>query len=297
MNRPFRLALPVVLAALLSSTTGETQAGPNTDGVLVPHIVPFFGAAAVFTAEPEPCSGSLDTCEDADVRYDFTDTITFEIYAAFRPEASPRLQGVTFGIDYNDAEVFLAAWETCGDFELATSDWPDAGSGTALTFTTPQEASINRIYWFAAYNYYGNPNTFDLIPHPTQGANFADDSVPSELDPITALGYLGFMTDGSAPCPQEGPPGACCFDDGSCTVTLVEDCELAGGSFQGEGTDCDTADCEPVLGACCLDGGQNCEITTEADCTGDWLGPDTSCDECIVPVHESTWGGVKRVFR
>ena len=36
----------------------------------------------------------------------------------------------------------------------------------------------------AAYNYYGNPQLLALEPHPSQGAVFADDDVPSNLDPI-----------------------------------------------------------------------------------------------------------------
>ncbi len=37
-------------------------------------------------------------------------------------------------------------------------------------------------------------------------------------------------------CPE--PTGACCFPDGSCVVTLVTDCEAAGGRFQGDGAVC-----------------------------------------------------------
>lgn len=41
----------------------------------------------------------------------------------------------------------------------------------------------------------------------------------------------------------------------------------------------------PVTGACCLDW-PACVINTEAECTelgGNWLGPDTSCDDCPPP--------------
>ncbi len=73
-----------------------------------------------------------------------------------------------------------------------------------------------------------------------------------------------------------GPPtntGACCLDDGSCSVTTQSICEGGGGTYQGDGTNCDTT------GACCMDG--DCIITTEDCCSnagGDYQGDDTACD-------------------
>lgn len=70
-----------------------------------------------------------------------------------------------------------------------------------------------------------------------------------------------------------GPSGACCYDDGSCTVQTELDCDNAGGTYQGDDTDC------APTGACCI--GTDCSITTETCCTGaggTYQGDDTTCD-------------------
>ena len=41
------------------------------------------------------------------------------------------------------------------------------------------------------------------------------------------------------------PTGACCLSDGTCTDGLSEDCAAQGGFYQGDGTDCASADCFP----------------------------------------------------
>jgi hypothetical protein len=72
----------------------------------------------------------------------------------------------------------------------------------------------------------------------------------------------------------EPVPGACCFCDGTCTEETLGQCLLDGGNWQG-GT-CDPNPCS-AKGACC-DGDGNCTITTEADCSGTYLGDCTTCD-------------------
>jgi hypothetical protein len=54
----------------------------------------------------------------------------------------------------------------------------------------------------------------------------------------------------------------------------------------------------PPTGACCING--DCTITTEADCAGDWQGPDTVCDPNPCPptaTEQSTWGRLKSSYR
>jgi hypothetical protein len=112
--------------------------------------------------------------------------------------------------------------------------------------------------------------------------------------------------------------GACCYDDGTCDSPITQfDCTSAGGTYQGDGTDCDSVTCTGVCcepgcvddstpdsctadggtwqgfgttcaddpppcpstatGACCNDDDGSCTITTEADCTGTYQGDDTTC--------------------
>ncbi len=107
----------------------------------------------------------------------------------------------------------------------------------------------------------------------------------------------GFCINNSCPGEDQGqggainiPPavyGACCFDDGSCSVTTQIACISAMGTYQGDGTDCDTT------GACCDEMG-NCTVTTEGCCTGTYQGDDTTCDPdpCTPPTgaccHDTT---------
>ncbi len=76
--------------------------------------------------------------------------------------------------------------------------------------------------------------------------------------------------------------GACCYNDGSCDDNLTNsDCTSAGGTYQGDGTDCGSSDCSPPTGACCL----GCACTsgvTESFCVdglgGVYQGDGSVCD-------------------
>ncbi len=108
---------------------------------------------------------------------------------------------------------------------------------------------------------------------------------------VTVEGSLkhGFAICSTCPGEDQGtggainiPPavyGACCFDDGSCSVTTQIACTSAMGTYQGDGTDCDPNPCPQPTGACCH--GTDCDIETEEDCTGSggtYQGDDTTCD-------------------
>lgn len=233
-------------------------AGPNAGGVIILHAEPLVGRE-----NPPLCDTfALTRCEDAVTQAPTGggDTNVWRWYAvgAFPADASPRLKGVTFGIDYS-AGVFVGQWQSCGDFELTTPNWPSAsGEGTSVTWNEARTERLVPIYGFAGYSYYADPAHFCVGPHPTQGGYFGDDSTPALLDPIVDFGCLGFGTEGYLPCPTGGP----------------------------------------ILGACCLQGGE-CLVVSEADCQGaggSWLGPDApSCDPnpCAVPAQRTSWGTVK----
>ncbi len=40
------------------------------------------------------------------------------------------------------------------------------------------------------------------------------------------------------------PTGACCLPNLSCTESTADDCEAAGGSYHGDGTDCASVQCD-----------------------------------------------------
>ena len=66
------------------------------------------------------------------------------------------------------------------------------------------------------------------------------------------------------------PTGGCCVGT-SCSITSEADCN---GSYLGDGSNCNGNPCDPT-GACCV--GTDCSNTTQADCGGTWLGAGTGC--------------------
>ena len=76
--------------------------------------------------------------------------------------------------------------------------------------------------------------------------------------------------------------GACCENDGTCSILTLSDCNGLGGSFEGEGTSCTPNPCPQPTGACCFGDG-SCLIQTAADCasgSGIYQGDDTTCNPC-----------------
>ncbi len=76
------------------------------------------------------------------------------------------------------------------------------------------------------------------------------------------------------------PEGACCFPDGSCTEGTADDCDDAGGVYQGDDTVCDPNPCPQPVGACCFTDDSCLELTEDEclDAGGEWLGADVGCD-------------------
>jgi hypothetical protein len=295
-------ACPVPCESPLSLPSQSTLAGgggrgPNAGGTLILH----YDGIAYTTDETDYCGmAGLNICDAADTRVDQETPVVFHVYAAF-PGVS-RLAGLTFGVSYQDCFV-LTGHGDCGNFELPDPTWPASGTGTAVTWTTVQEAQLVEVYWFAGYVLGGQQTSFALAQHPTQGGNFADDDVPSNIDPIAGYGVLGFHRNGLAPCPGGNPtPGACCFSDGSCVLLLEADCSAQGGTFQGDGTNCDSTDCSSLpTGACCVDA--DCVVLTAAECEaygGNYQGHDVPCepDPCgSSPVLDASWGEIKSMYR
>jgi hypothetical protein len=298
-----KLLLAVVALACLG---GVATAGPNANGVLNAFLCP----TCVYTLDWQPYEYCLPICcEDGINHTTGPNTAVIVITANFCPGS--RLAGITFGISYT-AGVGILDGAPCGEFELPTADWPASGSGNAVTFNPTRTDPCVPVYWLAAYSYYSNPDMLQLIGHPSQGAKFGDDSVPSILDDIACLGAFGFDQSGITCCPDCGvPTGACCTDpDGDdykdrCDIKTQADCT---GDYLGDGTVCSPNPCpQPPLGACCTDPdgdgyADHCDLTTAADCTGDYLGDGTVCNpnpcpQPPTPTVERTWGQIKANYR
>jgi hypothetical protein len=106
----------------------------------------------------------------------------------------------------------------------------------------------------------------------------------------------GLITlDLTCPCPDIGPgSGACCFEDGSCSVELPDTCTSLGGAYQGDGAACFPNPCPAPLGACCFPNDQ-CGQSTADGCAavdGTYQGDGTVCEPttCTGPVGACCFG-------
>ena len=262
---------------------GSAYAGPNEGGTLILAL----SEGTVYSPDIDYCdSVTTPDCEGAVTNAPAgTTPVVMNVLAAFPPPGG-RLSGIVWGINYNPDEVFIIDFGPCGDFELPNSDWPATNSGTAITWLSPQLEELVPVYWFAAYAYDGAE--LNLGIHPTQGGQFGDDSIPSQLDDIAGFGSMGFGSNpGTVVCPVVGEPdGACCFPDGTCEITTEADC---GGVYQGDDTVCDPNPCpDTITGACCFPDG-TCQELNDADCAtngGIYQGDGTVCDPnpCAAPM-------------
>ncbi|MCA9726365.1 MAG: hypothetical protein KC729_01700 [Candidatus Eisenbacteria bacterium] len=288
----------LLAVAALTCMGTAAFAGPNAGGTLILAL----SEGTVYSPDINYCgAGTAGSCDQAVARADGTSADALAVInclAAF-PGAG-RLAGVAFGVYYDPNAVVVGDYGGCGDFELPDGDWPADGSGTAVTWGAAQTTSLVDVYWFAAYGYDGY--TLSVGAHPTQGGNFADDDVPSTLDPIAGFGVFGFGMDGDAPCPATPEPEACCLQDGSCIMVLAGDCEAQGGTAQGPGSVCTPDLCALPTGACCLPDFTCIEIDAAgcADRGGDYQGDGVACtpDLCTpVPVINGSWGALKSNYR
>ncbi|MCC7144595.1 MAG: hypothetical protein IT349_21050 [Candidatus Eisenbacteria bacterium] len=193
-----KLIAPLVLAGI--SCAAPVLAGPHAGGSLILHV----NSDVVYTTDAESWCGSsgITSCEDAVTQATASpDSIrVFFALAAFSEWSTPRLRGITFGINYDSTAVAILATGTCADFEISTPTWPSPNSGTALTWYQPQTTHLTEVCWFAGYAYdESTPSSVALQAHPVQGGQFADDSVPAALDDISGYGVLGFGMPGMIP--------------------------------------------------------------------------------------------------
>ncbi|MFT7581442.1 MAG: cysteine-rich repeat protein, partial [Myxococcota bacterium] len=77
----------------------------------------------------------------------------------------------------------------------------------------------------------------------------ADDQVGDPCDLNGQPGAISCTGDGSFVCAPV-PTGACCFDDGACSVGLSTECTTAGGAYQPEVDTCASADCPVRVEVC-----------------------------------------------
>ncbi|MEZ4654791.1 MAG: hypothetical protein R3E12_14700 [Candidatus Eisenbacteria bacterium] len=286
-SSPLRLLGLVLCLGALPVT--RCHASWNDGGVLVVHVQ----NTLVYSTSMRPphpggepiCGAGLpDRCIDAVARADGSEPVAFSILAAFPEGSFPRLAGVVFGIEY-DPGIHITADRSCGDYDLPEEDWPDSGTGIAVSWAQAQETWVTQICAFIGYAEDAGPAELRTTPHPTQGGFFVDDTVIGDLVPIGFYPTLGFGMDGVFECPPPNVLGGCCPESGRCYITGRESCENVGGIYQGDHVGCDPNPCP--RGACCFPDG-TCTYSIPYDCTsvgGEFLGLDSDCvvNPCTLP--------------
>ncbi len=287
-QRTLQVARLSALAGVCLALTTPVMAGVNAGGTIVAH-----DASTVYTSDVATYCGTgviPGSCEAVDTSLDGSSDVqpmVWKVYAAFGEGSSPRLRGMTWGIDYSGASILLLAWGPCigdpnnGAAEFPGAGWPEPNTGTSIVWQYTQTSRLVECYWFAGYNYSGSPSVFQLRAHsdPVLGGMFGDDSIPAILDNIAGFGSIGFDTPGAFVCPQGGGlEGACCIGP-DCLITTEDQCA---GQFQGPGVPCDPNPCEQPVGACCV--GEECLVVPEAQCDGVFQGVGTTCDPnpCLI---------------
>jgi len=306
--KKFLMALVVLAIA-----SGPALAGPNENGQLMVHNTGVAWSTDPFPTVQPACLEIVNTVEMAGTPAAQSVPVVWKVYAVFPLANSPRLMTVGWGINFNpvaDGGVVIEQNGPAGPgvFNIVSAGWPPALGSTAgdvgMSFTDSTRIShVTECWWFSGYAYAGSlgePQMFSVVPNIFSiNQIFGDDAFPSNADPITGYGRLGFGQPGYTYCPTGIVTGACCFTTGVCEMLSAVDCQTAGGSFLG-------GDCTPVLcpvikyGACCV--GTACNVVTAAACTnagGNYFGDDTTCEPtpCVIPVETKSWGQIKSSYR
>ncbi len=281
-----KCGMALLLAGCLAA---PALAGPNAGGTLFAH-----DASMTYTSDIESYCGqgtAPASCDGADVRIDGSDAdnvMVWKVYAAFLDGSSPRLKGMTWGVDYNADDLLLTAWGPCigdpnnGAAEFPGAGWPEPNTGTSLAWEETQTGLLTEVYWFAGYQY-GDPSVFQLQPHsdPVLEGMFGDDAIPAVLDPIAGFGSVGFGTDGATACPVD--LGTCCsLVDGSCVLLSRVECEAEENRQYMGGPSCEAFPCAQNAPCCVVTTPGVCDVIPVADCLADGNLPGligTTCTE------------------
>jgi len=306
--KKFLMALVVLAIA-----SAPALAGPNDCGVIVVH-----NTNMAYSNDPAPpgpptpvpaVAEIVNTIPMGNQPGDVSANLVWKVYAAFPLDHSPRVKTCGWGvahdeagggvvIEHNDAQNLAV-------FYITSAGWPGDHTYVGMSFTdSARVATVNELWWFSGYAYAGlagEPQMFSVIPNSAVGNQvFGDDDFPTNEDPITGYGTLGFGQPGVTPIPQCEVVGACCFENGDCLMLTAADCSTQLGSFVGG--DCTPGLCIPIVyGACCVN--YVCNVVTPDACAqaeGTYYGDGSVCtpDTCpYIPTENKSWGQIKNSYR
>lgn len=279
----------VLLAAALMAIAPAARSGRNAWGGLVVHTPP--------TTQYTPCLPGGDccerplpsVCEELNPRVPALDWPTVVWFlASFLPTQAPAVTAIQFGVAHDLPPESVLWAEPCGPaaLELPDADWPQGGSdgvsGDLIAFSEPVTEHLWAFYWFTVTSD-RTGSYFMTATYPnTDEAKFVDDGNPPVEDLIENFGRAEWLDWGYNECPYFGDRGgACCLPDSSCIIVWsYDECELYGGSYLGDQTNCQPDPCPLPTGACCFANG-SCQVLVDLRCdewSGFFQGDQTSCD-------------------
>ena len=275
--------LQSLIAISMVALPSSAHARRNANGAMLVHT----DNSVIYTYTADYCASVMPTdCgglnANATGGIDFADVVW--LVAAFRPEASPGVTMLQFGIEHNlpAGQGYIPAYGPCGPgpIELKDLGWPETGFGDLVAFSGPVFSHVFQFYWFAVFVDPGGTNYFGTRTYPsTNEATFVDDGNPPLEDLCTLFGTVRWDGTGFNNCPPLVIVGACCYPDGTCRVQTITDCQ---GNYVGDGTVCTPSPC-PQPEACCFCDG-SCQYMIYADCVaqgGLAQGPGTDCEPAI----------------
>lgn len=279
-----KLLLALGILALICS---PAMAGRNTNGALVVHT----DDSVIYTSTADYCVNQLPTlCEglNANAGQGIDREQVIWLLAAFRPEASPGVTTIQFGIDHNlpAGMGYFTRFAACGPspLELPDTGWPETGFGNLVAYGSAVYDHVFKYYWFAVF-VDGPANYFGTRTYPsTNEAKFVDDGNPPVEDLVYNFGTVRWDGAGVNACPEQPTAeGACCYADGTCLIQTVTQC---GGHYLGDNTVCTPNPC-PQPEACCFQDG-TCQFIMADACLnlgGNPQGVGTDCEpnDCPQP--------------
>jgi hypothetical protein len=252
-------------------------------GVLIAHYPTGMQYTNTDVCEFYSSGYALTSAEQQVNRIDVTDTGTLVTWFVISAWSEPKkFCGVEFGIgNYDEAgfAMMLSACGPCGTgfdpLEIPTGAWPGPGTGIALaTPAGPWRGNYVPVYFFSGYAY--APGTkIELTINPTEPppppfAGWANCDTPPVPASAGCLGAMGILQDGTFCEPNSNPDGACCFGGGVCQILSMDECDAAGGTWDGSPVCADPNPC-PVIWACCTHnettGAETCQMLTTGDCS------------------------------
>ncbi len=252
--------LPGAAAVIVLATCGaRAQFGPHANAVLIPHLQPGieYSAGEIYSGQ-----STLRRCADAIVSgpYDSGEEVEARVfYLILSVENCPGPRGfggIEFGFEqYDQSAIEITSHgyycpPRAEILVIPTAGWPGPNEGVAITYGGDQRDRIRtetilELAWFAAYVYGAETLPLGIMPS-SRVAQIVDGSNPPNIDELEEwqLGVLAFGQAGYNPCAPPNVRGACCLA-GRCQEIYRGDCELQGGVFQGENTDCFPNPCLP----------------------------------------------------